>query len=54
MVWTVHFPVNVVEYAEQRNFRLAGSDGIIFLNGNDVTAHRRANFKAAEARRCEE
>jgi hypothetical protein len=54
MVWTVHFPVNVVEYAEQRNFRLAGSDGIIFLYGNDVTAHRRANFKAAEARRCEE
>jgi hypothetical protein len=54
MVWTVHFPVNVVEYAEQRNFRLAGPDGSIFLYGNDVTAGHRANFEAAEARRCEE
>jgi hypothetical protein len=54
MAWTVHFPVNVVEYAEQRNFCLAGPDGIIFLYGNEVTARRRANFKAAEARREEE
>jgi hypothetical protein len=53
MVWTVHFPVNVVEYAEQRNFCLAGPD-IIFLYGNDVTVRCRANFLAAEARRCEE
>jgi hypothetical protein len=54
MVWTVHIPVNVVEYAEQTNFCLARPDGIIFLYGNDVTARCRANFEAAEARRCEE
>jgi hypothetical protein len=48
---TVHFPEHVVAFAEQRNFRLAGPDGTIFLFGNNVTACRRANFEAGEARR---
>jgi hypothetical protein len=54
MVWTVHFPEQVVAYTQQRNFRLAGPDGTIFLFGNEVTTRRQAIFEAAESRRQEE
>jgi hypothetical protein len=51
VVVTIHFPDNMVSYAEQRSWRLAGPDGPIFLYGTEVSACRRRNFKASEARK---
>jgi hypothetical protein len=50
-VVTIHFPDNVVSYAEQRNWRLAGPVEPIFLYGTEVSAGRRQNFEASEARK---
>jgi hypothetical protein len=54
VVVTFHFRDNVVSYAEQRNWRLAGPDGPIFLYGTEVSARRRRNFEATEARKTAE
>jgi hypothetical protein len=53
-VCTVHFPENVVKYAEQHEWRLQGPDGMIFLYGTGVSNRRRRNFEKAQARKEEE
>jgi hypothetical protein len=44
---TVYFRENVVQYAEQRNWKLKGLFGSISMEGNFVRARQRRNIEAA-------
>jgi hypothetical protein len=44
---TVHFPEDVVRYAEQHNWRLKGINGSISMQGNKVRARQRRSVEQA-------
>jgi hypothetical protein len=48
-VCTVHFPQDVVEFAEQRDYPLDGPDGLVSFYGKEVAKRKRAAFEAKVA-----